>query len=355
MTSEKKLLITGGAGFIGSRLITYLLDQTQWSIVNLDKLSYAGAANTVARFADSPRHHFIRADICDHTALAAVFDLHRPWGILHLAAESHVDRSIDGPEVFVKSNVWGTFTLLEASLAYWRGLEGERKSAFRLHHISTDEVYGELGPHDPPFTESHPYAPRSPYSASKAASDHLVRAWHATYGLPVVLSNCSNNYGPFQFPEKLIPLVIRKAISGERIPVYGTGENVRDWLFVDDHTAALRLIFERGKTGETYNVGGGTELTNIDIVHRICIILDELRPDDPVLPHADLINFVRDRPGHDFRYAIDAKRLQDDLGWAPCTDFQTGLRTTVQWYLDNQRWCEQVSGVYTGERLGLNT
>ncbi len=354
MTSTNTLLLTGGAGFIGSRLIAHLLKETEWSIINLDKLAYAGAAHTVAQFDDSPRHRFIRADICDHTALATVFDLYKPSGVLHLAAESHVDRSIDGPEVFVKSNVWGTFTLLEACLAYWRGLDAGRKSTFRLHHISTDEVYGELALGDPPFTETTPYSPRSPYSASKASSDHLVRAWYSTYGLPVVVSNCSNNFGPYQFPEKLIPLVIQKASRGEPIPVYGTGDNVRDWLFVDDHAAALRLIFERGQTGETYNVGGDTELSNIDIVRHICAILDELRPDDPVVPHADLITFVADRPGHDFRYAIDAGRLREELGWRPRTDFETGIRATVQWYLDNQAWCEKVRGIYTGERLGLS-
>jgi dTDP-glucose 4,6-dehydratase len=344
------LFVTGGAGFIGSALVRKLVRETEYSVVNVDKLTYAGNLESLDAVEDSPRYHFERADIADGDRLRALFDAYRPAGVLHLAAESHVDRSIDGPGEFVQTNVVGTFALLQESLRFWR--DGAGAGGFRFLHVSTDEVFGSLGPSGY-FTEETPYAPNSPYSASKAASDHLVRAWHHTYGLPVVTTNCSNNYGPYQFPEKLIPLVIQRALAGQPLPVYGRGENVRDWLYVDDHADALIAAFERGRGGETYNVGGHNEQTNIDVVRALCGLLDEMAP-DPAGPYARLIAFVTDRPGHDARYAIDASKTARELGWTPKETFDTGLRKTVAWYLENRRWCERVlSGAYRTERLGL--
>ena len=344
-------LITGGAGFIGSALVRQLIDQTEHRVVNVDCLTYAGNLESLGGAADHPRHAFHRVDICDAPALRAVFDEHRPDAVLHLAAASHVDRSIDGPAEFVRTNVVGTFTVLQEALRHWRATTGDRRDAFRLVHVSTDEVFGSLGVGGR-FTESTPYAPSSPYSATKAGSDHLARAWHRTYGLPVVVTNCSNNYGPRQFPEKLIPLTILKAVAGEPLPVYGRGENVRDWLFVEDHALALRTVVAHGLPGETYNIGGDCERRNIDVVRAVCRVLDELRP-DPHGPHERLIEFTTDRPGHDFRYAIDAAKVRRELGWAPVETFDSGLRKTVQWYLANTEWTRRVmSGAYRGERLG---
>ncbi len=347
------ILVTGGAGFIGSALVRRLVGTTPYTVVNVDKLTYAGNLESLESVSDSPRYRFEQADICDADAIRAIFQRHRPDGVIHLAAESHVDRSIDGPAAFIETNVVGTFTLLTESLRYWRSLDDAARRRFRFHHVSTDEVYGSLG-ESGLFREDTPYAPNSPYSASKASSDHLVRAWHHTYGLPVVTTNCSNNYGPHQFPEKLIPLMIQNGIAGKPLPVYGKGENVRDWLYVDDHAAALQLVFERGVPGETYNVGGNSERRNIDVVKTLCALLDELAPNAAIGPHASLITYVTDRPGHDLRYAIDASKIERELGWRPAETFESGLRKTVRWYLDNQRWCERVqSGAYRGERLGL--
>ncbi|HSS64831.1 MAG TPA: dTDP-glucose 4,6-dehydratase [Gammaproteobacteria bacterium] len=349
-----KILLTGGAGFIGSALIRYLLDRTDHDVVNVDKLSYSGSRATLSAIGNNPRHLFEQEDICDGPALSRIFQSHRPDAVMHLAAESHVDRSIDRPADFIHSNIVGTYQLLENSLAYWKNLDEQVGKRFRFHHISTDEVYGALDLDGAAFTETTAYAPNSPYAASKAASDHLVHAWHRTYGLPIVLSNCSNNYGPFQYPEKLIPLCILKAIQGEPIPVYGSGENVRDWLFVEDHAEALYRVLSDGRIGERYNVGGDCELSNLDLVSRLCAVLDELRPEDPVVPHRKLITHVTDRPGHDFRYAIDAGKIEKELGWRPATDFETGLRKTVAWYLANLEWCQAVTqGSYSGGRLGL--
>ena len=339
-----KILITGGAGFIGSALIRQLITETDVEVINLDMLTYAGNLRSLASVANNPRYAFEHLNICDAAQVARVFHQHQPDAVMHLAAESHVDRSITGPAAFIQTNIMGTYTLLEAAREYWNRLSAPRKNTFRFHHISTDEVYGSLGDSGF-FTEASAYQPNSPYSASKASSDHLVRAWHHTYGLPVITSNCSNNYGPCQFPEKLIPLIILNACAGRPLPVYGKGDNVRDWLYVDDHAHALRLVLERGRTGETYNIGGWNEKTNLQVVHAICAILDELRPHGA--PHASLITYVQDRPGHDRRYAIDASKIARELGWKPQETFETGLRKTVQWYLGNTAWVDAVtSGEY---------
>ncbi|QQS11927.1 MAG: dTDP-glucose 4,6-dehydratase [Rhodospirillales bacterium] len=348
-----KILVTGGAGFIGSAVVRRIVRATPWSAVTVDKLTYAGNLESLAEALEHPRHRFHRADICDRAAIDAILAAERPDAILHLAAESHVDRSIDGAAPFIQTNIVGTWTLLEAALAYWRTLDADARARFRFQHISTDEVYGSLG-QDGLFTEETSYKPNSPYSASKASSDHLVRAWHHTYGLPTLTTNCSNNYGPYHFPEKLIPLVTIRALRGETLPVYGKGENVRDWLHVEDHAEALLMVLERGRVGETYNVGGGNERRNIDVVRAICAALDEFLPDGPHRPHAELIRFVADRPGHDLRYAIDAGKLEREIGWRARHGFDDGIRATVRWFLDNRGWWERVlSGAYRGERLGL--
>ena len=342
----KTIFVTGGAGFIGSALVRQLMAETDWRVVNIDKLTYAGNLESLKTVADNPRHVFSHTDICDRAALDALFAEHRPDGVMHLAAESHVDRSIHGPGDFIQTNVVGTFTLLEAARGYWSGLDDTAKAAFRFHHISTDEVFGSLGA-DGQFSETTAYDPRSPYSASKASSDHLVRAWHHTYGLPVVVTNCSNNYGPYHFPEKLIPLMILNALAGKPLPIYGKGENVRDWLYVDDHARALRAVFERGQVGDTYCVGGNAERTNMQVVDALCALLDELAPRSDGQSYATQKTFVTDRPGHDLRYAIDAGKLRRDLGWQPTETFDSGLRKTVQWYLANQDWVAHVqSGEY---------
>jgi len=347
-------LVTGGAGFIGSALVRQLIAESDARVVNVDKLTYAGNLESLAEAGASPKHRFIHADICDVAAVRAAFEEESPDGVFHLAAESHVDRSIDGPDDFIRTNLVGTYTMLQEALRYWRTLSATRAAQFRFLHVSTDEVFGSLGA-DGFFTESTPYDPSSPYSASKAGSDHLARAWHRTYGLPVVITNCSNNYGPYHFPEKLIPLTIQKALAGQPLPVYGKGENIRDWLFVEDHARALRLVLAKGAPGKTYNVGGGNERRNIDVVRAICALLDELRP-DPAGKHERLITFVTDRPGHDARYAIDATRLRTELGWHAGESFQSGLRKTVQWFLDHQDWVSRVmSGAYRGERLGTGS
>lgn len=348
----KRILVTGGAGFIGSAVVRQLLAETDAFVVNVDKLTYAANLSSLPGAAENPRYAFEKVDICDGDELRRVFAEHRPDAVMHLAAESHVDRSIDGPGEFIQTNVVGTFRLLEAARGYWMGLPADERAAFRFHHISTDEVFGTLGD-EGFFTETTAYSPNSPYSASKASSDHLVRAWHETYGLPVVLTNCSNNYGPYHFPEKLIPLMILKGLKGEPLPVYGKGDNVRDWLYVEDHARALRLVLDKGVIGESYNVGGYNERTNLDVVHTLCALLDELAPADA--PHDRLITFVADRPGHDKRYAIDASKITRELGWKPEETFETGLRKTVAWYLENRSWWEAIlNGSYRGERLGLD-
>ncbi|MDY8108877.1 dTDP-glucose 4,6-dehydratase [Fulvimarina sp. 2208YS6-2-32] len=348
----KRFLVTGGAGFIGSAVVRRLIEQTDHEVLVVDALTYAGNLESLASVAKDPRYRFLRADIRDLDAMRQALADFDPDIVMHLAAESHVDRSIDGPMAFIETNIVGTTVLLQAVLAHYRTLDGERRSQFRFHHISTDEVFGTLG-ETGYFTETTAYDPRSPYSASKACSDHLVRAWYHTYGLPVVVTNCSNNYGPCHFPEKLIPLVILNALHGEPLPVYGKGENVRDWLYVDDHAAALILVAERGAVGETYAIGGHNERRNIDVVRTICTILDEIQPDEGG-PRERLITFVADRPGHDARYAIDAGKIEAELGWRPAETFETGLKKTVQWYLDNRQWWENIrSGQYRGERLGL--
>lgn len=350
------ILVTGGAGFIGSAVVRHIIDNTQDSVINVDKLTYAGNLESLTAVANSPRYHFRQVDICDRAAVDAVLAEFAPEIVMHLAAESHVDRSIDGPAAFIETNIVGTYTLLEASRQYWLTLAPEKKSAFRFHHISTDEVYGALG-ETGLFTEETSYSPNSPYSASKASSDHLVRAWHETYGLPTVVTNCSNNYGPYHFPEKLIPLVILNAISGKPLPVYGKGNQVRDWLYVDDHARALYKVATDGVIGETYNIGGHNEKQNIDVVQTICALLEEMRPEKPagVAQYRDLITHVADRPGHDVRYAIDASKIQRELGWSPEETFDSGIRKTVRWYLDNQAWWQHVlDGSYQLQRLGLN-
>lgn len=347
------ILITGGAGFIGSAVVRQYIAETSETIVNLDKLTYAGNLESLGAAREDPRHVFEQADILDAAALARIFAEHRPRAVMHLAAESHVDRSIDGPAEFIETNIVGTSTLLEAARQYWDGLEDAEREAFRFHHVSTDEVYGTLGP-EGLFTEETPYSPNSPYSASKASSDHLVRAWHETYGLPVVITNCSNNYGPCQFPEKLIPVLILKALVGEKLPIYGKGENIRDWLYVEDHAAALRLVLEKGRVGETYNIGGRAERTNIDVARAVCAILDELLPDSSHRPHENLITFVADRPGHDLRYAIDSNKIERELGWSQTESFESGLKRTIAWYLENRTWWQRIlSGDYQVERIGL--
>ena len=349
---NKTLFITGGAGFIGSALIRYLIAESDFRIINVDKLTYAGNLKSLSGVADNSRYHFSQTDICDAACLNRLFAEFQPDAVMHLAAESHVDRSIDGPADFVQTNLVGTYTLLEAARHYWQPLNPARKAAFRFQHISTDEVYGSLGENGL-FSETTAYQPNSPYSATKAGSDHLVRAWHHTYGLPVLLTNCSNNYGPYQFPEKLIPLVINNALAGKPLPIYGKGDNIRDWLYVDDHAKALRLVLEQAKPGETYNIGGFNEHTNLDVVQRICAILDELLANSLHKPHSDLIRFVTDRPGHDARYAIDASKIHTELGWQPAETFDSGLRKTVQWYLSNSQWSENVlDGSYRQQRLG---
>ncbi|MBK5001589.1 6-dehydratase [Pseudomonas sp. S31] len=350
-----RILVTGGAGFIGSALIRHLIEHTEHEVLNLDKLTYAGNLESLQRIAGNSRYEFVQADIADQATVSALLERFQPDAIMHLAAESHVDRSIDGPAAFIQTNIVGTYALLEATRAWWSRLPVDKRQAFRFHHISTDEVYGDLHGVDDLFTETTPYAPSSPYSASKAASDHLVRAWQRTYGLPVLLTNCSNNYGPFHFPEKLIPLVILNALAGKPLPVYGNGLQVRDWLFVEDHARALLKVVSEGVVGETYNIGGHNEQKNIDVVRGICALLEELAPERPagVANYADLITFVQDRPGHDLRYAIDAGKIERELGWTPEETFETGLRKTVQWYLDNLEWCRHVQdGSYQGERLG---
>lgn len=358
-----KILVTGGAGFIGSAVVRHIISNTQDSVINLDKLTYAGNLESLVSVAASERYVFEQVDICDRAELDRVFDKHQPDAVMHLAAESHVDRSITGPADFIQTNIVGTYTLLEAARQYWMQLDTERKLAFRFHHISTDEVYGDL-PHPdeqkgqaanqelPLFTEITPYAPSSPYSASKASSDHLVRAWLRTYGLPTIVTNCSNNYGPYHFPEKLIPLVILNALEGKPLPIYGKGDQIRDWLYVEDHARALYKVVTEGKIGETYNIGGHNEKQNLEVVQIICSILDSLVP--KTTPYADQITYVTDRPGHDRRYAIDASKMSRELNWKPQETFETGLRKTVEWYLVNQEWCKHVQdGTYQRERLGI--
>lgn len=346
------IVVTGGAGFIGSAVVRMLIRETDHIVVNVDKLTYAGNLETLGDVRDDRRHVFKQVDICDGPALRTAFEEFRPDKIMHLAAESHVDRSIDGPSEFITTNIIGTYTLLENTREYWKSLTDEKRRAFRFHHVSTDEVYGSLGP-EGYFTESTPYRPNSPYSASKASSDHLVRAWYQTYGLPAVISNCSNNYGPYQYPEKLIPLIVNKALSGEDLPIYGKGDNVRDWLYVDDHARALLTIINRGRLGEVYNVGGGNELTNIEVVRKICAILNELSPNAAGRDYAEQITFVTDRPGHDMRYAIDAGKIRKELGWEPGESFDTGLRKTIDWYLRNPDWRATIEKSYQGQRLGV--
>ena len=348
-----RLIVTGGAGFIGSAVIRYLMTTTDTVVMNIDKLTYAGNLDSLLPVSNNSRYHFAQVDIVDAAALQQLFLEFQPDAVMHLAAESHVDRSIDGPAEFIQTNIVGTYTLLETTRRYWQGLDNAAQQRFRFHHVSTDEVYGSLG-RTGLFTEMTAYQPNSPYSASKASSDHLVRAWHHTYQLPVVTSNCSNNYGPYQFPEKLIPLIILNALAGNPLPVYGQGENIRDWLYVDDHARALYLVLTQGQLGETYNIGGYNEKTNLEVVQTLCQILDTKLPHSSYRPHQQLITFVTDRPGHDWRYAIDASKINRTLGWKPQETFETGLDKTVQWYLDNRDWWQRVrDGRYRGERLGL--
>lgn len=347
-----KILVTGGAGFIGSAVIRHLIAETEHEVVNLDKLTYAGNLSSLSSVEQSSRYTLEQADICDAGKLASIFEKHRPDAVMHLAAETHVDRSIDSPSAFIMTNVVGTYHLLEASRDYLKAFPA-RRADFRFHHISTDEVYGDLEKTDPPFSETTPYAPSSPYSASKASSDHLVRAWFRTFGLPVLVTNCSNNYGPFHFPEKLIPLMILNALEGRRLPVYGDGEQVRDWLYVEDHARALMRVLEHGHIGETYNIGGHNEMTNLSVVETICDIVDELAPSQTLSPRRSLIEFVADRPGHDRRYAIDSGKINLDLNWQPSETFASGIRKTVEWYMENLAWCQTVQkSNYDRQRLG---
>lgn len=344
-----KILVTGGAGFIGSAVVRHIIQDTDNTVLNVDKLTYAGNLESLATVADNPRYEFSQTDICDRAALDQLFETFQPDAVMHLAAESHVDRSITGPAAFIETNIIGTYQLLEAARHYWNGLGEDKKAKFRFHHISTDEVYGDLKGTEDLFLETTPYAPSSPYSASKASSDHLVRAWHRTYGLPVVLTNCSNNYGPYHFPEKLIPLVILNALAGKPLPVYGNGAQIRDWLYVEDHARALYKVVTEAEVGETYNIGGHNEQQNIDVVKAICNLLEELAPNKPegIANYHDLVTYVKDRPGHDLRYAIDASKIKKDLGWVPVENFESGLRKTVEWYLANQEWVKNVqSGEY---------
>ena len=349
-----KILVTGGAGFIGSAVVRHIIKNTNNEVLNVDKLTYAGNLESLAEVDQDARYTFQRIDICDTAALKQAFADFKPDLVMHLAAESHVDRSIDGPADFIHTNIVGTYTLLEVARKYWQSLSEVEKFNFKFHHISTDEVYGDLDGTTDLFTETTAYAPSSPYSASKASSDHLVRAWQRTYGLPTIVTNCSNNYGPYHFPEKLIPLVILNALDGKALPIYGQGNQIRDWLFVEDHARALYQVVTKGIVGETYNIGGHNEKQNVDVVKTICSILDELQPQENNIPYASLITFVKDRPGHDLRYAIDASKIHNDLGWTPQETFETGIRKTVEWYLNNLDWCRRVQdGSYQGERLGV--
>lgn len=350
-----KIIVTGGAGFIGSAVIRHIINDTTHEVLNLDKLTYAGNLESLESIQDNPRYHFKKIDICNHIAVQSAFTEFQPDLVMHLAAESHVDRSIDGPSDFIQTNIIGTYTLLEVSRHYWNSLDHNKQTQFRFHHISTDEVYGDLEGTTDLFTETTSYAPSSPYSASKASSDHLVRAWNRTYGLPTIVTNCSNNYGPYHFPEKLIPLVILNALDGKPLPIYGDGQQIRDWLYVEDHARALYKVVTEGIVGETYNIGGHNEKANIDVVKSICQILDELKPREDNAPYSDLITFVKDRPGHDLRYAIDASKIQKALGWVPMESFESGIRKTVEWYLNNLEWCRRVQdGSYQRERLGAD-
>jgi dTDP-glucose 4,6-dehydratase len=350
-----KVLVTGGAGFIGSALVRDLIAHTDYDVVNVDKLTYAGTLASLDTVRACPRYSFVRLDVCDAPAMARVFERHDPDVVVHLAAESHVDRSIDDPDAFIRTNVLGTYSLLSVALRHWRGLNSARQETFRFHHVSTDEVFGSLGATGH-FVEGTRYDPRSPYSASKASSDHLVKAWHHTFGLPTLITNCSNNYGPFHFPEKLIPLVIIKCLQGQPVPVYGTGDNVRDWLFVEDHVRALRTVFERGAPGETYNIGGRAERSNLSVVQLVCSTLDRLRPLAGGSSYRDLISFVADRPGHDHRYAIDPAKIEKELGWSPLETFESGIDRTVRWYLENEPWWSTLLNArYAGHRLGTGT
>jgi len=352
-----KIVVTGGAGFIGSAVIRHLIQHSHHTVINLDKLTYAGNPESLRGVDHNPRYNFEQVDICDPLAVQRVFREYQPDIVMHLAAESHVDRSIDGPATFIQTNILGTYTLLEAARNYWKTLPEDKQACFRFHHISTDEVYGDLGGSPGLFTENTPYAPSSPYSASKASADHLVRAWHRTYGLPMVVTSCSNNYGPYQFPEKLIPLTILNALEGKLLPIYGRGDQIRDWLYVEDHARALCQVATEGAVGEIYNIGGHNEKQNLEVVQSICALLEYLTPAKPggVKHYRDLITFVQDRPGHDRRYAIDASKIQTELGWVPRESFETGLRKTVEWYLKNRIWCERVQdGSYQRERLGVS-
>ena len=352
--TNKNILVTGGAGFIGSAVIRYLINETNNNVLNIDKLTYAGNLESLETVSNNPRYQFLHADICDKSAMTKAFDDFKPNIVMHLAAESHVDRSIDGPMDFIQTNIIGTYNLLEVARNYWQNLTEDKKSRFKFHHISTDEVYGDLEGTDDLFTEETSYSPSSPYSASKASSDHLVRAWYRTYGLPVVVTNCSNNYGPYHFPEKLIPLVILNALDGKPLPVYGDGKQIRDWLYVEDHARALYLVATTAKVGETYNIGGHNEKQNIDVVKTICTILDNIKPRTDGQSYIQQITFVKDRPGHDLRYAIDASKINKELGWQPQETFESGIQKTVEWYLNNLEWCRHVQdGSYQRERLGV--